>query len=335
LTRVSPICVDACAQNRECTRRIAKLKLLPLVFLLSGLGTAADIRLGIIGTDTSHVIVFTQMVNDPERPDHVAGAHVVAAYKGGSPDIQSSWSRVDRYAEELQAKWNIELEPSIPMLCQKVDAILLESNDGRKHLAQAREVIAAHKPLFIDKPLASTLEDAREIARLAREAGVPFFSSSSLRFGGIAAAMRFPDTRGAIVWGPGPLEEHHYLDLSWYAIHPIELLYTVMGTGCEEVTRITTANSDEVVGRWNDGRIGSVRANRPYGDMGAVVFRPRQVIQSDPAIKDTYGPLVKEIVKFFQTGTPPVAPEETLEIISFMEAAQRSKIAGGQPMRLR
>ena len=30
-------------------------------------------------------------------------------------------------------------------------------------------------------------------------------------------------------WGPGPLEEHHYLDLSWYAIHPVELLYTLMG----------------------------------------------------------------------------------------------------------
>ena len=46
-------------------------------------------------------------------------------------------------------------------------------------------MIAAHKPLFIDKPLAATLEDAREIARLAKAAGVPWFSSSSLRFGAI------------------------------------------------------------------------------------------------------------------------------------------------------
>ena len=62
----------------------------------------ADIRLGIIGTETSHVIVFTQMFNDPSRPDHVPGARVVAAFKGGSPDIDSSWSRVDKYAEELR-----------------------------------------------------------------------------------------------------------------------------------------------------------------------------------------------------------------------------------------
>ena len=176
-----------------------------LLFLGWSASMAADIRLGIIGTDTSHVVVFTQMFNDAARADHVPGARVVAAFKGGSPDIDSSWSRVDRYADELKTKWNLEMEPDIPTLCRKVDAILLESNDGRKHLPQAKQVIAARKPMFIDKPLASTLEDAREIARLAREAGVPFFSSSSARFGGIATAMKFPDAMGAIVWGPGPL----------------------------------------------------------------------------------------------------------------------------------
>ncbi len=211
-----------------------------LLSLLSAVAPAADIRLGIIGTDTSHAVAFTAMFNDPAAKDHVAGVRVVAAFKGGSPDIPSSWTRVDKYADELHTKWNIELVADIPTLCQKVDAVLLESNDGRVHLAQAREVIAAHKPLFIDKPMASTLEDAREIVRLARAAGVPFFSTSSLRFERLATAMKFPDTKGAFVWGPGPLEEHHQLDLTWYAIHPIELLFTIMGTGCEEVTRVAT-----------------------------------------------------------------------------------------------
>src|SRR5205085_6454979 len=247
------------------------MKSVSLLVLACAAAAAADIRLGIIGTDTSHVVVLTQMFNDPSRPDHVPGVRVVAAFKGGSPDIDSSWSRVDKYAEELKTKWNLELEPDIPTLCRKVDAILLESNDGRKHLPQAKLVIAAHKPMFIDKPLASTLEDAREIARLARESGVPFFSASSARFAGIAIALKFPDITGAIVWGPGPLEPHHYLDLSWYAIHPIELLYTLMGTGCEEVSRMSAADSDAIAGRWKDGRLGSVRANRPHGDFGAVV----------------------------------------------------------------
>jgi hypothetical protein len=295
----------------------------------------AEIRLGIIGTDTSHVTAFTKLLNDTNDPNHVPGARVVAAFKGGSQDLESSRTRVDKYAEELQAKWNVEIVPDIPALLAKVDGVLLESVDGRPHLEQVRPVFAARKPVFIDKPLAATLEDAREIARLGREAGVSWFSSSSLRYGEIALTMKRPDTTGAITWGPGPYEPHHYLDLAWYAIHPIEMLYTLMGPGCEEVTRVSTTDADVIVGRWKDGRIGTVRAQRNSWDYGAVVFRGKESVQSRPDMKADYVPLVREIVKFFETGKPPVPNEETLEIFAFMDAAQKSKEAGGKPVKLR
>jgi len=64
---------------------------------------AADLRVGIIGTDTSHATAFTKILNDPTAQDHVAGAHVVAAYQGGSADIEESRSRVEKYAAELPA----------------------------------------------------------------------------------------------------------------------------------------------------------------------------------------------------------------------------------------
>ena len=310
-----------------------------LILLVAALcAWAADLRLGVIGTDTSHVPAFTKMLNgDPSAPDHVAGARVVAAFKGGSKDIESSITRVDQYAEEVRAKWGVEIVPDISTLLAKVDGVLLTSVDGRVHLEQARPVIAARKPLFIDKPLAATLEDAREIARLAKEAGVAWFSSSSLRYGAIGATMKFPDTTGVATWGPGPFEPHHYLDLSWYAIHPVEILYTLMGPGCETVSRTSGPDADVVVGRWKDGRIGTVRAIRPYSDYGAVVFRAKEVVESHPKAEEAadYRPLVMEIVKFFQTGKPPVANEETLEMFAFMDAAQRSKEQGGRPVALR
>src|ERR1700739_3339403 len=153
----------------------------------------AQLRLGIIGTDTSHVTAFARLLNDPLSPDHVPGAVIVAAYKGGSPDIESSASRVNGYAEELRNKWKIKFYSDIPTLCKNVDAILLESNDGRVHLEQVKPVFAAHRPVFMDKPLASTLADAREIARLAKQADTPWFSTSSLRYGDIATQMKFPD----------------------------------------------------------------------------------------------------------------------------------------------
>ena len=140
----------------------------------------------------------------PEAPDHIAGARVVAAYKGGSKDMQESISRVDGFAEEMQdASTAWRSCPTSPTLLSKVDVVLLESLDGRVHLEQARPVIAAHKPLFIDKPLAATLEDAREIARLAKAAGVPWFSSSSLRFGAIGAATKLPGLDGGDDMGSG------------------------------------------------------------------------------------------------------------------------------------
>src|ERR1019366_358317 len=287
-----------------------------VVFLTCTLcASAADLRIGIIGTDTSHVPAFAKLLNgDPSAADHIAGARVVAAYKGGSQDIEESIGRVDQFAEEIQTRYGVEIVPDIPSLLSKVDVVLLTSLDGRAPLPRARAAIAAHKPLFIDKPLAATLEDAREIARLAKAAGVPWFSSSSLRFGAIGAAMKLPGLTGAATWGPGPFEAHHPLELAWYAIHPVELLYTIMGTGCESVTRIAGKDADVIVGRWKDGRIGTVNAVRPYSDYGAVLV---------------------DRVKFFQTGQPPVPNEETLEIFAFLDAAQRSKEAGGRPVGLR
>ncbi len=108
-----------------------------------------------------------------------------------------------------------------------------------------------------------------------------------------------------------------------------------MGPGCDEVTRIIGKDADEITCKWKDGRIGTVRTLRPYGEYGAIVFKPKQVLQSPPKFKTSYVPMLAEIIKFFQTGKPPVEPEETLEIFAFMDAAQRSKEAGGKPMRLR
>lgn len=312
-----------------------EVKLTALFIACALCAMAAELRLGIIGTDTSHATAFTEILNNESSPDHVPGGRVVAAYKGGSPDVESSATRVDKFAEELRTKWKVQFFTSIPEMCKRVDAVLLESVDGRTHLAQAKQVIAARKPVFIDKPLASTLEDAREIARLASASDVPWFSASSLRFGEIAETMKFADATGVDTWGPGPTEPHHQLELSWYAIHPIELLFTLMGPGCEEVTRTYTPDSDVIVGRWKGGRLGTVRALRPYGDFGAVVYRPKQVVQSPPHASDSYRPLLVEVMKFFETGQPPVPNQQTLEIFAFMDAAQRSKDEGGKPMRLR
>jgi len=210
-----------------------------------------------------------------------------------------------------------------------VDGILVESVDARAHLAEVKEALACRKPIFIDKPLAASLEDAREIARIAASAHVPWFSASSLRYSPIQSLKQEP-VKGAIVWGPGPTEPHQPLELSWYGIHAAEMLYTLLGTGCAEVTQTASEASDVVTCRWKDGRLGTMRVDRPYSKFGAVVFRDKNRVESLPDVPVDYVPLVRQIVSFIASGKPPVPNGETLEMFSFLDAAQRSKKNGGQ-----
>ncbi len=285
-------------------------------------------RIGMIGLDTSHVTAFTKVINDPAKN---YGCKVVAGYPGGSPDIPSSANRVGMFTEQLRDKYDVEIVDSIEELCRKVDGVLLESVDGRPHLKQAKPVIAAKKPLFIDKPMAGSLADVLEIFRLAEENNVPCWSSSSLRYSPGIVEMKKTNSVGDILgcdaFSPCSLEEHHP-DLYWYGVHGVEILYAVMGTGCQSVRRVQIPDYEFVVGLWEGGRIGTYRGLRKgRHDYGATVFGTKSIIQAGKY--GGYEPLVDEIVKFFKTGKIPVPKEETIEIFAFMSAADESKAKGG------
>lgn len=294
---------------------------------------AGDLKLGIIGLDTSHCTAFTEIINDAAHKDHVPGAKVIAAFKGGSPDIPSSISRVEEYTAVLRDKFGVKIYDTIEEVCREVDAVMIESVDGRPHLAQARIVIAAGRPLYIDKPLGGTLKDALEIISLAEKAGVPLFTSSSLRFGKTSQSVRggsIGRVLSAVTTSPAHLEATHP-DLYWYGVHGCESLFTVMGTDCESAERRTTADGKiEVVGRWEGGREGIFRESNTYGGSAR-----GEKGEAPIGNFDGYAPLVVEIVKFFQTKKSPVNIGETRELFAFMEAADESKRQGGKPVLLK
>ena len=295
---------------------------------------ALPLKAGIIGLD-AHALPWTKIINNPEAEGELADMVVVAGYPGGSPDIPQSMQILERSVGPLR-KMGVEIVDSIDELLGKVDVVLLLSIDGRKHLEQAKPVFAARKPVFIDKPLAGSLAEGIEIFRLADEAGVPCFSSSSLRFApGTQAVLSDPkvgEIRGCDAFSPCGLEPQHP-DFFWYGIHGVETLFTIMGTGCKSVTRVRAENMDLAVGVWDGERIGSFRGTRegPH-TYGATVFGTKGIVQSGKF--EGYEPLVAEIVKFFKTGKPPVAHETTLEILAFMEAADQSKRQGGCPVSI-
>lgn len=295
--------------------------------------SAAELRIGIIGCDTSHSTAFTELLNNPAAKGHVPGGKVVAAFKGGSPDIQSSWSRVEEYSKTLKEKYGVKFYDSIEAMCQDVDVVLLESVDGRPHLSQVKPVLAARKPVFVDKPMAGSLRDVLEIFQLAKKHKTPVFSASGLRFGKDSQAVRngsIGKVSYAETYGPCELEPHHP-DLFWYGVHGTESLFTVMGAGCQTVKRGTTQDGKiEVVGTWKGGRTGVMREEKNFrgsakGEKG----------EAPVGSFDGYAPLVAEIMRFFQTGKSPIPEQETIEIFAFMEGADQSKREGGKPVKIK
>ena len=290
------------------------------------------IRLGMIGLDTSHCIAFTKVLNDEDAKPDVTGCRVVCAYPHGSKDIESSASRIPKYTDEMKAL-GVEITESVDSLLDQVDAVLLETNDGRLHLEQFLQCAKAGKPVFIDKPVAADLTDVLAIYKIAAQHKVPMFSSSSLRFSTGVQQVRngaVGKVVGCDSYSPCSLEPTHS-DLFWYGIHGVEILYTAMGTGCESVTRASTSGADVVTGVWKDGRIGTFRGLRngkrgyggtAYGEKG---------IQSVGGYSG-YRPLVVEIVSFFKTRKAPIDPEETIELYAFMAAAEQSSETGGKPV---
>jgi hypothetical protein len=289
-------------------------------------------KVGIIGLDTSHSIAFTKVLNTNKVNNQYRGYHVVAAYPYGSRDIKSSMDRIPGYTEEIKSM-GVEIVNSIAALLDSVDVILLETNDGKLHLEQALEVFKAGKRMFIDKPMTASLKDAIKIFEASDKFKLPVFSSSSLRYMTGMDKIDKNSVVGANAFSPAELEPSHP-DLFWYGIHGVETLFTVMGTGCESVVRVNTKDTDVVVGTWKDGRIGTFRGTRSgKHDYGGMAFTESGNIVLGPYAG--YEPLLVEIVKYFETGIVPVQPEETLEILAFMEAADESKRLGGKSVKLK
>ncbi|WDI39945.1 Gfo/Idh/MocA family protein [Bremerella sp. P1] len=292
---------------------------------------AETLRIGLIGLDSSHAVAFTKTINAEDPAPELKKAKVVAAFPGGSPDLPTSADRIEGFTKQI-SDMGIEIVPSIDALLKKVDAVIMNSVDGRVHLQQAKPVLEAGIPLFVDKPITASLEETKQLIALSNKTGTPFFSASTLRFCQEVIDLNKEEVVGCVAYSPCKLDPTHP-DLFWYGIHGVETLFTVMGPGCKTVQRTKTEGADIVTGVWEDGRVGTFRGIRDgsYG-YGVVVFGKKDIELTK--IRATYNLLVVEIVKFFETKEPPVSPEQTLEIVAFMTAADMSRDADGQAISM-
>ena len=243
--------------------------------------------------------------------------------------------RIPGYIAEMK-KLEIPLVDKPEDMIGKVDGIMIKSQEGGAHLERARPFLEAGLPCFIDKPFTCSVADARKIADLAGKKKTPVFSSSSLHYTAELVEFMKDDKHGklvgALTYGSAPLfEKDAGLNpgLYHYGIHAVEMLYTLMGPGCEHLTCTHSSGVDVVTGQWKDGRVGTVRGIRPKADYGFVAFAEKGVYPVAAKSKFGYRDLLKEVVAFFTTKKAPVPIAVTVEIMAFIEAANRSGINHG------
>lgn len=165
------------------------------------------------------------------------------------------------------------------------------------------------------------------------------FSASSLRYAPeVVSVGERREELGAVVgvdaYSPASLHPRNP-GLFNYGIHGVEILYTLMGPGCVEVSCVSTEGTDVVIGRWGDGRLGTVRGTRAGAHAyGFTAFCERGVVQSAAGTEYIYRDLLRQIVKMFQTGKAPIDVRETVEIVAFIETARLSAEQNGKPLAM-
>jgi predicted dehydrogenase len=295
------------------------------------------LRIGILGTDTSHAPAFAALLNQNAPGPGLEGARITDAVPGFSADIPCSASRHAGFTRTLQTRDGVRLHPHVASMAPHVDAFILHSIDGRKHRSELELLLPFRKPVFVDKPFAASLADAIWMFSAAESANVPVFSASAYRFYPSFQEVLRQDV-GRIFHaqsvGPCHLEPSHP-DLFWYGIHAAEALFAILGPDCECVHRTSTADTDVVTGRWKNGATGILTGLRAgpmphgvcvYGENGTVVQAPSGNTAFGAA--DDYTALVTAVVGFFRSGIAPVPPRETLALFAFLEAAEKSKTSG-------
>ncbi len=291
------------------------------------------IRLGILDFDTSHVVEFTKRLNHVgiSEEQWVQGARVVLGCPGESKIMPE---RIPGYVKQMK-ELGVPLVDRPEEMMGKVDGMLIESQEGTVHWERAKPFLEAGIPCFIDKPFTCSVDHAQRLVELAERKKVALFSSSSLRYApeltAFVAEKPLGEVIGALAYGPAS-ENPRNPGLFHYGIHAVEILYTLMGPGCEQVHCVYEAKSEVTTGRWRDGRVASIRGLR-HGALayGATVFCERGVKHLAVNATYIYRELLKQIVAMFQTGKPPLDPRISLEIVSFIESARHSGINHGRP----
>lgn len=274
------------------------------------------IKLAVLGLD-GHGPVFAHEVNT-----RMTNARVVKAMPYPTAMIDEKQLAVNI---ESASKDGVEIVKDIEQLTKDVDGVLVLQDDGSQHLEMAKQLVFSGKPVYVDKPIEVTAAKAQELLELYRKHNCPLFSGSALRYTleikAVKADIEAGKILGAMTWSPF-MHNPRMPGWIYYAIHAVEPLFELMGTGCVDVRCVSGQYGPTAIGRWADGRTGIARAtNGGVHGYGFTVWHEKKTVTTMVAMDTIYQGLLDAIVGFFRTGAAPTPVEDEVEVISFLEKA--------------
>lgn len=286
--------------------------------------------LAIIGLDTSHAIEFPRLLQG-DAPKMVDGLRAVTCLRFPSP-FQTEEQQDGR--QKTLEGWGVRVTRDFADAVAGVDGIMLEINDPAQHWTYFRQCADLKLPVFIDKPLAKNLADARKIVRLAEEKGMRTWESSSLRFSPDLAAARAAvgDALLCSVYGAMGIAAAGS-SLVWYGCHSFQMLHQIMGNGAVSAQALQTSRGVVTVVEYGEGRRGVVESITGQYHYGGRIQSKEKVVPFQSNAGGLYYYLMLALREFFLTGAIPVPLRDALEVQAIMEAAEKS-LASGQAQKV-
>lgn len=261
------------------------------------------IRIGIIGTENSHAMAFSQLLNTKDPKDSLdAGARIVAVHANETETAQKIIDEVDS---------SIELILNPDDFFGKVDAMMITCRRGSEHYAYAKPFIEKGMPVFVDKPFTASVEDAREMVALAERTGAPLCGGSSLRHCADVLDMRreVAELRAknallsAAVQYPADVSSI-YNGFYFYSPHLVETVLTAFGPDIRKVSAFQNDKGVLAVARYDDVDISMHFTTGSHGYSGTIYGIETNTYRQFN-IGNVYADEVKEFLAMCRSGKSP------------------------------
>lgn len=294
-----------------------------------------ELRIGLVGgLDWPHAqqMAITLNDSDPEHPKwkEVFGRTWVPEDRIPRARIVRVWDADPAKAEALAELCGIDDVVSTPeAMVGAVDAVLLPDDTSCVHGRLAAPFLDAGLPTFIDKPIAGSYDEAREIVERARKGGAPLMSLSCLRYTDqmldVFASREALGTASTVV-AVGPDREGR--PIHYYGLHTVQLYVAMMGLETESVQDVGDHDHHVIKLEYSDARRGVIHLTQdaPGYVITGKFAKGRRTYEADLA--RSFFRMLKDVVQMFRTGEPPVPIDEMLHIIEIMSAAEKSLITG-------